>query len=63
MVNKTNRVRYQKRTNYHKKCLHSLNKSCFKQFSNSKDKQLITQLDDFPNSLRVVPVTGSNKPD
>ena len=46
-----------------KKCLHSLDKSCFKQSSNSKDKQLITQLDDFPNSIRVVSVTGSNKSD
>ena len=63
MVNKTNRVRYQKRTNYQKKRLHSLDKSCFKQSSNSKDKQLITQLDDFPNSIRVVSVTGSNKSD
>jgi hypothetical protein len=63
MVNKTNRVRYRKRTDYQKKCLHSLDKSCFKQSSNSKDKQLIIQSDDLPNSIRVVSVTGSNKSD
>lgn len=63
MVNKTNHVRYQKRANHQKKRLYSFDKPCLKQFSNSKDKQLITQLDDFPNLIRVVSVTGSNKPD